>query len=406
MIHVEGLSKRFKVYPTPASRLKEILLRRAYHTVYPSLENVSFHVNDGETLGIIGPNGAGKSTLLKLLSGILIADSGTVSISGKITGLLELGTGFNPEMTGRQNIYMNGLLLGMTNDEIREKEQRIIDFTELHSFIDNPLKTYSSGMTMRLAFAVAYNAEPACFLVDEALSVGDAHFQQKCMKAIRGFKDRGGSIVFVSHDMNSVKLLCEKALLLSRGRVLEEGNPEKVVNVYNFLLAQSNDDEAPRSNYISEKETCASDYGIKTIHITEVRVIGEDSGASVVSSGERTKIEVLLASDVFNDDITVGILIRDRFGQDIFGTNTYHARVPLSCEEGGRYACSFAMNMNLGPGKYSVTAAVHTGETHVSSCYNWMDRAADFEVAGVRGTFFTGLARLDPQVCIEKNSAE
>ena len=400
MIHVEGLSKRFKVYPTPAARLKEILLRKQYHTVYPSLENVSFHVNDGETLGIIGPNGAGKSTLLKLLSGILIPDSGTVSISGKITGLLELGTGFNPEMTGRQNIYMNGLLLGMTNDEIRQKEQRIIDFTELHSFIDNPLKTYSSGMTMRLAFAVAYHAEPACFLVDEALSVGDAHFQQKCMKAIRGFKDRGGSIVFVSHDMNSVKLLCEKALLLARGRVLDEGNPENVVNTYNFLLAQADDGEAPCKNYLSRNDPCASDYGSKTIRIIQVRVIGEDSGASVVSSGERTKIEVYLASDVFNDNITVGILIRDRFGQDIFGTNTYHARVPFRCEEGERYVCGFEMSLNLGPGKYSVTAAVHTGETHVFSCYNWKDHAAEFEVAGVRGTLFTGIARLEPEITI------
>lgn len=192
MIRVENISKTFKIYPAPSARLKEILLRRPCHTLHAALEKISFSVEDGETLGIIGPNGAGKSTLLKLLSGILIPDEGKISISGKITGLLELGTGFNSEMTGRQNISMNGLLLGMTAEEIRAKEETIIAFSELESFMDNPLKTYSSGMVMRLAFAIAYHAEPACFLVDEALSVGDAHFQQKCMKAIRSFKERGG----------------------------------------------------------------------------------------------------------------------------------------------------------------------------------------------------------------------
>ena len=221
MIHVENVSKRFKLYKSPADRLKEIIFRRTYHKDFQSLNDVSLHVNDGETLGIIGPNGAGKSTLLKVLSGIIIPDSGTVNISGKVTGLLELGTGFNPEMTGRQNIYMNGLLIGMTKEEIDQRIQNIIDFTELGSFIENQIKTYSSGMVMRLAFAVAYHAEPSCFLVDEALSVGDAHFQQKCMKAIKEFKEKGGSIIFVSHDLNAVKMLCDKAILLSKGKTLD-----------------------------------------------------------------------------------------------------------------------------------------------------------------------------------------
>jgi len=401
MIHVEGLTKKFKVYNAPSLRLKEILLRRSFHNIYTALENVNFHVDDGQTLGIIGPNGAGKSTLLKLLSGILLPDMGTISISGKVTGLLELGTGFNPEMTGRANIYMNGLLLGMENEEIRAKEDRIIKFTELESFMDNPLKTFSSGMTMRLAFAIAYHAEPSCFLVGEALSVGDAHFQQKCMKAIKNFKEGGGSIVFVSHDLNSVKLLCDKAILLSRGRTIEEGDSENVVNSYNFLISQIDDEEVPRRNVLSKGNITGTDYGTKQIRITSVSVKGEASGSSVVCSGERTVIEVAYTSLLDMEELTIGILIRDRFGQDIFGTNTFHAGVTARCEENHRYVCRFAMDMNLGPGKYSVTAALHTEDIHVASCFNWIDKATDFEVAGIKNGFFTGVARLNPEIsCI------
>ena len=398
MIHVENVSKRFKLYKSPADRLKEIIFRRSYHKDFQSLNDVSLHVNDGETLGIIGPNGAGKSTLLKVLSGIIIPDSGIVNISGKVTGLLELGTGFNPEMTGRQNIYMNGLLIGMTKEEIDERIQRIIDFTELGSFIENPIKTYSSGMVMRLAFAVAYHAEPSCFLVDEALSVGDAHFQQKCMNAIRGFKERGGSIIFVSHDLNAVKMLCDKAILLTNGKTMDEGKPEKVVNTYNFLLAQQENENIPK--IMLEDTSEITDYGTMQIKITDVSVIGKHSRSSLVSAGEETTISVFFTSYIKMEDITVGIAIRDKYGQDIFGTNTYHNNVKIECKNGCSYICNFVMDMDIGPGKYTVTAAIHTDDNHIDSCFNWMDRAVDFEVAGIKGSFFNGVVRLKPEIKI------
>ena len=192
MIKVEGISKKFKLYHSPADRLKEIIFRKQYHKDFVALDNISFEVGAGQTLGIIGQNGAGKSTLLKILSGIVIPDSGTIQIDGKVTGLLELGTGFNAEMTGLENIYMNGTLIGMTKDEIDRKKQTIIDFSELGEFINEPIKTYSSGMTMRLAFSIAIHADPTCFLVDEALSVGDAYFQQKCMRKIQEFRAERG----------------------------------------------------------------------------------------------------------------------------------------------------------------------------------------------------------------------
>jgi len=235
MIKAENISKEFKLYHSPADRLKEIVLRRTLHRSFHALKGISFKVEEGETLGIVGQNGAGKSTLLKILTGVLLPDSGVVHVDGRITGLLELGTGFNSEFTGVQNIYLNGTLLGMSKEEINEKLETIVAFSELGDFIEEPLKTYSSGMIMRLAFSTAIHANPKAFVVDEALSVGDAYFQQKCMRKIKEFKNSGGSIVFVSHDMNAVKILCDRALLLDCGSAIEEGEPDKVINTYNFL---------------------------------------------------------------------------------------------------------------------------------------------------------------------------
>lgn len=410
MIHAEGLSKRFKVYPAPAARLKEIILRRPFHTVYPSLENVSFHVDDGETLGIIGPNGAGKSTLLKLLSGILIPDSGTVSISGKVTGLLELGTGFNPEMTGRQNIYMNGLLLGMTNDEIREKEQRIIDFTELHSFIDNPLKTYSSGMTMRLAFAVAYNAEPACFLVDEALSVGDAHFQQKCMKAIKGFKDRGGSIVFVSHDMQAVLTLCDQAILLDRGTVQRAGAPKDVVDHYHNMILQQNHmgesdfAEVPDEEHPSRRVVRTGD--VKILNVRTMSESGEVRESFEAGETLRLVFSVTACKDL--DDPHYGIIIRNRLGVVLFETNTYCMKketFPLrkgeSCEVRYDFPSIFS------PGDYSITLGVANRGFDRGSFeeYISLEEACLFKVLD-RNMYYAGLVKLSPDISLAKEDVK
>lgn len=191
MIAVNGITKRFKLYAKPSDRLKELVFGRCYHHTYTALDNVSFKVGKGEAVGILGKNGAGKSTLLKLLTGILLPDAGRIDIQGKVTGLLELGTGFDFNLSGLENITTNGLLLGMTPAEIRSLRDQIIAFAELEHYIKEPLRTYSSGMVMRLAFAIAIHANPDCFIVDEALSVGDAHFQQKCMRKIRRFRERG-----------------------------------------------------------------------------------------------------------------------------------------------------------------------------------------------------------------------
>ncbi|GAB4405065.1 MAG: ABC transporter ATP-binding protein [Rhodoferax sp.] len=393
MIRVKGVSKQFRLYARPADRLKERLFGRRLHHVHPALLDVSFEVPSGQTLGIIGHNGAGKSTLLKLLSGVMLPDAGTIETGGRITGLLELGTGFNYELSGLDNIEHNGVLLGMSAAEIAQRRESIVAFSELGRFIEEPLKTYSSGMVMRLAFSIAIHAQPDTFLVDEALAVGDAHFQQKCFKRIREFRAGGGSIILVSHDLNAVKMLCDRALLLDHGRVFEQGDPETVVNAYNFLVARQGEG---LTEPLPDKAG-KGDYGSREAVITDVQVRGAASGASTVSSGERTEIVVRYRVDAPIESMTVGILLRDRFGQDIFGTNT-HLQGLQAPHTPGQWQAVFAMPMDVAPGKYTLTAALHTQEHHGERCYHWCDAVAALEVAGVVGPLFTGVCRLRPEV--------
>jgi len=396
MISVDSVSKTFKLYRTPSDRLKEIFLRKSFHTDFHAVNAVSFSVREGETIGIIGENGAGKSTLLKLLTGVLIPDSGHVHIDGRVTGLLELGTGFNPEFSGMENIIHNATYLGLSRSQINDRLSQIIEFTELGEFIHEPIKTYSSGMVMRLAFSVAIHADPRAFVVDEALSVGDAYFQQKCMKRILEFKASGGAIVFVSHDMNAVKILCDRAMLLNQGRAVESGSPETIINSYNYLIAHKS-----KGKEISYRDECiTSGYGNQKAVIDNVSICGEDDQpAEIFISGRPAKIAIRITGYKDMDDITVGVLIRDRFGQDIFGTNSYHLEKEISIRA-GRHVClvyDFA-ELNLGPGKYSITAAVHTGSTHVEECVHWMDKCVAFEVVTGADPVFSGLLRMTPQL--------
>jgi lipopolysaccharide transport system ATP-binding protein len=387
MIEIKHISKVFKLYKRPSDRLRELFFRRSYHHYYQALNDVSLSVKSGETCGVIGKNGAGKSTLLKILTAVLLPDSGEIITSGKVTGLLELGTGFDAALSGRQNITANGLLLGMNHAEIESKREAIIEFSELVDFIDEPLRTYSSGMAMRLAFSIAIHAEPKCFVIDEALSVGDAHFQQKCMRRIRQFRDAGGSIIFVSHDLNAVKMLCDKVLVLDNGRVVAQGSAEEAVNHYNKIIAEL-DDEADKSSRVRE------DYGTRQAEIISATICGEESGAGVISAGETAIISLCIKARERIEDVTAGIMIRDRFGQDIFGTNSHHLDARIDLQPGRQVTIGFAINMAIAPGKYTLTAALHSRENHLDDCYHWYDNVAGFDVAGVSGPGFSGVCRL------------
>jgi ABC-type polysaccharide/polyol phosphate transport system ATPase subunit len=362
MIKIEGLSKKFKLYRSPADRLKEIIFRKQYHKDFVALENISFEVGSGKTLGIIGQNGAGKSTLLKILSGIVIPDSGTIQIDGKVTGLLELGTGFNAEMTGLENIYMNGTLIGMTKDEIDQKKQTIIDFSELGEFIHEPIKTYSSGMTMRLAFSIAINADPMCFLVDEALAVGDAYFQQKCIRKIQEFRENGGSIVFVSHDMNAVMTLCDSAMLMECGKLISFGIPRSIVDLYISRICM-NTHKGDRK--VSVLENCISseiqsNISTKDIEFGSIRILDVSNNVVThVHSEDDAIISFSFRSLRYIEDPIFGILIRNRYGMSIFGTNTYLMQQKNNPIIPGRfYSVSYRMKISLQPDDYLITIAI------------------------------------------------
>lgn len=400
MIKAQDITKEFKLYQRPADRLKEIILRRPLHRNFYALKGISFSVDEGETLGIVGQNGAGKSTLLKILTGVLLPDSGVVHIDGRITGLLELGTGFNFEFTGRENVYLNGTFLGMSRDEIDRKLETIVAFSELGDFIQEPIKTYSSGMVMRLAFSTAIHANPRAFVVDEALSVGDAYFQQKCMRKIREFKENGGSIVFVSHDLNAVKILCDRALLLDHGMAVQAGDPEQVINTYNFLLARKSKGEEIQIREVSE---VGKSYGNLKVEIINAKMLNRfDEESNVFVSGEKCSVEIGLKANETIDDVTVGILIRDRFGQDVFGTNTYHLKVPIGLRAGERCRVRYVIDeLNLGPGKYTLSPAAHRDETHIGECYQWVDVLKTFEVVAAGDFRFIGFSRLKPRVQVE-----
>lgn len=386
MIHAQDITKHFRFYAKPSDRLREIVTRRPRHHAHQALAGVSFQVASGETLGILGRNGAGKSTLLKILTGVLLPDSGTFHLDGRITGLLELGTGFDSNLTGAQNILANGLLLGMTRQQVEARRQAIIDFSELGSFIDEPLRTYSSGMVMRLAFAIGIHADPSCFVIDEALSVGDAHFQQKCMRRIREFRAQGGSIIFVSHDLNAVKMLCDKVIVLEGGRAVFEGEPEAGANHYNRLLAEETD--------LDGQAVLEARYGTGEVTVEACTLAGNDSGGTALSSGETAEILIDLQAHRDLDDITLGLMIRDRFGQDIFGTNTWYLGQPLAMRAGERRRCRLALEVWLAPGKYTLTLALHEGSDHTRRCYQWCDNLVRFDVAGIRGPTFGGICRL------------
>jgi lipopolysaccharide transport system ATP-binding protein len=397
MIFVNNITKKFKFYKAPSDRLKEIILGKKLHKEFTALKDITFQISDGETLGIVGENGSGKSTLLKILTGVLQPDAGSFEIQGKITGLLELGTGFNPEFSGLQNIYLNGTYLNMDKSEISQKIDDIIAFAELGEFIDEPIKTYSSGMIMRLAFSTAIHADPKCFVVDEALSVGDAHFQQKCMQRLKQFRANGGSIVFVSHDMNAVKVLCDKALLLEEGVLVENGHPEQVINTYNFLIAKKDKGEEIR---VSEQIEETTAYGNEKVVINSVNICnsGEES-CEVLVSGHPCFIDIQLKAVQYVNDVTVGIVFRDRFGQDIFGVNTYHLKVPITMEADEEKTVRYEFEeLNIGPGKYTVSVATHSEDVHVHDCYQWVDRVCKFEVVQSADYSFIGLSRLKPLV--------
>lgn len=371
MIRVTGIGKTYRIYDRASDRLRELFFGGKRHAEHAALRDISFSVADGETLGIIGDNGAGKSTLLKILMGVVLPDAGTIEIGGRVTGLLELGTGFNFDLSGRENIRTNGLLIGMTPEEIEQRLDSIISFSELGEYIDHPLQTYSSGMLMRLGFSIAIHADPDCLLVDEALAVGDAYFQQKCMRAIREFKSKGGSILFISHDMTAVKALCDRAVLLAAGRMEAEGEPKQVVDLYQARTLKRLHKGAtdlvvqPALSETVATPALAPPHAQPSISTGDVVLVGAGLAdeRSALTGSVLTGTMITFRFDIEArralEDPHFGIILRNRLGQVVFETNTYCMKLPSRPIEAGELvSISFSMACPLLPGEYAAALGV------------------------------------------------
>jgi len=358
-ISITNLGKAYKQYPTRWSRLAEwfVPFSKPQHQLKWVLQDINFTVNPGEAVGIIGINGAGKSTLLKMIVGTTQPTTGSINITGRVAALLELGMGFHPDFTGRQNVHMAGQLLGLTSEDINQLMPQIVEFSEIGEYIDKPVRIYSSGMQVRLAFSVATVKRPDILIVDEALAVGDVRFQQKCFERIERYKEAGTSLIFVSHDLNIVYRLCHKALLINEGALAAYGDVRYVASEYEAILKGKGGTAKPivesKNNSINATVT-----PLKSCFFTYLVISGEESGISnVLREGEMAEIRLGLKNLQNYDDPHLGFQIRDRMGVIVFETNTYCMDYLIAdyLDKDGFAELSFLFKVNLARGVYTIS---------------------------------------------------
>ena len=392
MVLVQNVSKLYRLYRQPSDRLREMLPGcGSLHTDFWALREIGFSVERGETLGLVGPNGCGKSTLLQIVSGILQPTTGRVLVRGRIAALLELGAGFNPEFSGRENVFLNGEIMGLSRSAIASAMPSIEAFAEIGEFIERPVKEYSSGMYVRLAFSTAIHVDPDVLIVDEALAVGDAVFANRCVRKFQELRERRVTVLFVSHDLGLVKQLSDRAILLLNGRIAAQGAPKDVINRYIGLVLEKQEPKDKRD----ERLRSSFRHGDGTSQILGVRILnarGDDTVA--VASGETVTVRVHSRFHHSKSDPMVGILIRTRIGMDVYGTNTRIEQVALGdFEAGDELEVDFQMECWLTPQQYTLTVATQNSD---GSSHDWLDDAVAFEVVDARTA--AGVANLRAQV--------
>ena len=369
------VSKHYDMYRRPIDRVVELLTRRQRHVVFPALQGVSFDVQRGETVGIIGQNGAGKSTLLKLLCGVARPSSGTLSTVGTIASILELGTGFHPEFTGRDNAALNAAILGLGQREVRERLPQILEFSELGSFVDRPVKTYSSGMYMRLAFSVAVNVDPDILVIDEALAVGDGHFQKKCIDKIREFQEAGKTILFCSHALYYVSSICRRTLWLDQGRVMRYGPSLDVVHEYeNFL--RERDREHPATEQVAPERT--------PVRIREVLVLDRDGlPRDRFNRGEEIQVRLRIESDSPSQPVHVIVGVH-RSADDLqcFAVGTHADAIPALSGRTEYEVTVRLMDVPLLRGDYDILS--FAGDENAMTVFDRRDLRPGFAMSGDR----------------------
>lgn len=385
VISVKDLSKVYRLYDKPIDRLKESLniFHKSYHKEYYALNNLSFDIKRGETVGIIGINGAGKSTLLKIITGVLTPTGGNIEVKGKISALLELGAGFNMEYTGIENIYLNGTMMGFSKEEVDKKLDDILDFADIGDFVNQPVKTYSSGMFVRLAFAVAINVEPDILVIDEALSVGDVFFQQKCYKKIKELAGKS-TVLIVSHDLNAMTKFCERIIVMSAGQKVFDGEPNEAIAKY-FKLKQGalrNDKksiELNNSDFKMYKAPDENSYSGKMDVIIEKYFYSIDNEpfSEVCQKDDEFKISLVINSKIDIESPIIGFQIRDKYGNEVFGQTSLTSPVEQGVIKQGRNIINFAFDWpEIREGDYFITIGIGNGTevlNQVEEC--WINNA-------------------------------
>ncbi len=401
-VEFQGVSKSYAIYDAPGDRLKELLSlnRLKRHKDFWALHDLTFEVKRGETFCIVGENGSGKSTMLQLVAGILQPSGGTVSVNGRVSALLELGAGFNPEFTGRDNVYLNGSILGLSKRQIDERYKDIATFAEIGDFINQPVKTYSSGMVVRLAFAVAINVDPEILLVDEALAVGDIYFRQRCMRKVHELRSRGITILFVSHAVSDVKAIGDRALWLDRGRLIDIGDPERVVSKYlaamtekdstYLLLKAEGQERRPWTGGVRAPEIVETipnidhRFGDGRAEVIGIAVLdGYGRPLHMLEPASRIVVRISVRAKSDLPMPIVGFMLRNQLGIDFAGTNTTREGYELPrMQPGDIFTVDFYLDLpELYPASFSFSPAIADGTLTGYAMCDWIDNAVTLQMA-------------------------
>jgi lipopolysaccharide transport system ATP-binding protein len=404
-LQVSGLGKSYRAWGGELRRLASWFLPRvkpvSEHWV---LRDISFSVAPGETVGIIGHNGAGKSTLLKLITGTTQPTEGGVRRSGSVAAILELGMGFNPDLSGRENVLHAAGLMGYNHAEIAGAMSAIEAFAEIGAYFDQPTRTYSSGMQMRVAFSVATAFRPDLLIIDEALSVGDSYFQHKSFERIRQFRADGVAILFVSHGMGDVRTLCDRVLLLDRGRLLMDGPPDQVVDYYNAMIAEKENAALPIEQQRARDGWLRTRSGSGQARVHSLRLLdmqGNELAVAQVGQTLQLRLEASIHAPIAR--LVLGYMIRDKLGHVVWGSNTWHTQqIEHALGPGETVVYTLPFTCTLGPGSYSVSPALVSTENHLSDNFEWIDNLLVFDVMNLAHDTFIGSNWLDARFCIER----
>lgn len=403
LIRVHNLGKAFFSYSSELHRFARWFGFKNHKTQAKwVLKEVNFSVGAGEAVGIIGQNGAGKSTLLKMITQTLEPSQGEIHVNGRIAAILELGMGFNPDLTGRQNVMHSAGLMGFSVPQINQVMTEIEDFAEIGHYFDEPTRVYSSGMQMRVAFAVATAFRPDILIIDEALSVGDTYFQHKSFQKIKDFQNLGTTLLIVSHDKSAIQRLCHRAILIDQGTIMKDGAPEEVFDLYNAIISKKEDQRVEQTITNEGKLKTSSGNG-KAIIKSVTLFHHNDQGTDTVAVNEpiRICVETQILEKI--PSLVMGYSIRDRLGEVCYGTNTWFTeQILMSPCIGEEHQFNIHIPANFGEGSYSISIALHDQENHLTENYDWQDLSLVFNVVNVNKTYFQGSNWLDQSITIER----